>query len=75
MVYQWENTQIVLDEGILEVLTMCLKSLKASKKLYAVGEQDIDFSKNLDVEKQVGMFIFCVKAVLDLGVPVQTHCS
>ena len=36
MVYQWENTQIVLDEGILEMLTMCLKSLKASKKLYAM---------------------------------------
>ena len=42
---------IVLNDGILQMLTMCLKSLKASKKLYAVGEPDIDFSKNLDVEK------------------------
>ena len=31
------QTSIVLNDGILQMLTMCLKSLKASKKLYAVG--------------------------------------
>ena len=41
MFYQWENTQIVLDEGILEVLTMCLKSLKARKKLYAMDSSSV----------------------------------
>ena len=41
MVYQWENTQIVLDEGILEMLTMSLKSLEASKKLYAMDSSSV----------------------------------
>ena len=31
-------------------------------------------AKNLEVEKQVGMFIICVKAALDLLVPLQIHC-
>ena len=34
----------------------------------------IDFSKDVDIDKQVAQFTFCVELALKLGAPLQIHC-